>query len=311
MESLPVEILQEIFLVSDPYSLGPAAGASTTWAGTLRKSMFIWRDHFLRLFDDPMPARALRLLFDEPELYDWRIELQRRLRARTLLEDVLLLKRKPEERCEFWRCLIDVAETALPGRDAESKNIPWLRRMYDKDICIHSGSLWDPSFEEQQLRSKIHIFLGCTNLDLVAEKRLISRHFVYNLCNYNVANFYGPYIPDKSQKRSAYDADTGGVDRNAYRVDWVNLQHLHHVFAMDYLERVDPNLEDYRPSSTSEDHAKRPLTINQIRADTAPPNRSDLGYSHTEDWAGVEGRWRCSFAFCDHRDLLSEFVPPS
>jgi len=223
----------------------------------------------------------------------------------------MLMKRSnPCQRCQAYAALVDVALTALPHTDgAVSKNVSWLRRVYDKELFLHQG-LWEASSVEVQLRSQLHVLIGVTNIDIASVKaRYQSREYTYNLSNYTAEQMYGPYL-DYSDS-PYFTTEVNGADQSfaelalEVRVNWAHLRHIHHVFNMNYLERVaDTEFLQITSARPLQFDLVRPMNISHIRADSAPTSLPGIGYGSDKDWAGVEGRWSCAFCFCDHRVLI-------
>jgi hypothetical protein len=94
--------------------------------------------------------------------------------------------------------------------------------------------------------------------------------------NYRPDNQYGPFLWD------------GGVD-------WEHMRALHHVVSM--------HLVDLRED---EDEFEYAVLLSLPFTQIIVPN--DIHEEEESDWAGVTGAWVVSFCFCDHRDLLSEYL---
>jgi hypothetical protein len=314
----PPELLEHIFTFADLLSLPTACKANKTLREIVEGSHLIWRPVYLDIFDDPTEALRLRCRNSEADNYDWKANVKRRFRAQTLIDDIVLMKRcNPCQRCDAYRALVEVALTALPhSEERTSKNVPWLRRVYDKELVLHQG-LWEPSSLELQLRSQLHVLIGVTNIDIASTKvRYLSREYTYNLNNYTAEQMYGPYLDfsdspyysttNKSSPRSIEDVAL------EIRVNWTHLRHIHHVFNVNYLERVaNPEFLQITSTNPMACDLVRPMNISHIRANSAPSDSPKALIEPDKDWAGVEGRWSCAFCFCDHRVLISRFDDPS
>ncbi|KAG6329029.1 hypothetical protein ID866_10061 [Astraeus odoratus] len=242
----------------------------------------------------------------EPNDIDWRSELQRIIRARTVVRNHHAC-RQGEWR-EVLETLLHLATTLPPVPFSESectsRNIKWLLKLlrdgdffdidkgmdegYYQDGCgrhqemEQDGGEMDPNWtrqlnqpltpEESQMLAQLHTLVGLTRQDLTQpQKRIASRAFVYDLRNCSEANAYGPFMPDGSMY-----------------VDWKYMQALEHVYMMLWIEMereedtkecggVEVDMDDNRWGTPSN------LLLCQS---FIPPG---MNLDTETDWAGVEG----------------------
>ncbi|KAJ8483358.1 hypothetical protein ONZ51_g4756 [Trametes cubensis] len=134
---------------------------------------------------------------------------------------------------------------------------------------------WELSAEERQLRARLHTYFGLTARDFQHEHRTASRAFVYAMRNYKYDNDFGPFMMDGSG-----------------RVNWVHIRAIHHVMSM----HIVPTTEETENAEFNLFPMSMPWTQSIIPG--------DMELDQEQDWAGVTGRWQCSFCFVDHRELL-------
>ena len=228
LDLLPPELLQEILEDCDPKSV---ANLSLTCRLLYEliytsPSSTLWRTLFLSVpFDDP--CKCLKPsgepLARDARDFDWRGELQRRLRARTVIWYPEQHKNDKELQMVLSTLVSMVQYTppTSPFPDVEelSKNIAWL--LITNGSGGYLGSFIDEvqayrphlSAETRQLLSQLHTYFGLTSgKDGSAERIVEARAFVYDLRNYTSSNYYGPFYPDGSG-----------------RVNWEHQQHIMHI----------------------------------------------------------------------------------
>ena len=159
-----------------------------------------------------------------------------------------------------------------------SRNLAWLADVLRGGAFFDTPS-WPLSREERALRAQFHTYFGMTTHDFRAKRRVESRGYVYAMRNYKEENEYGPFMMD----------DSG-------RVNWEHILYVHHCISMHVIPQGIPE----RPDAFT----IFPLSLPYCQS-IQPPN---MDLDTIEDWAGVEGDWHCSFAFCDHRELLGKIL---
>lgn len=280
---IPPEILEQVLLELDPIDVAAVSQTCVFFAEMLYSSSsdILWRNLYLTLaLDDP--RRCLDRLGNPPGDIKWRRKLQRVIRARTIVRKPELCRK--EERCDIWCTVLDLATHTIPlsssVSDDLSFNLVWLGSLLRGGTLLEH-SLWELSQEERQLRAQFHTLFGLTAVDFKPQRRVDTRCAVYALRRYNEGNYYGPFLSDGSG-----------------RVDWEHMLAVQHVMSMHIVPAQIP--EDLHNNFYIGSPLSLPFCNSIIER--------DLNLDETDDWAGVEGKWQCSFCFCDHRDLLGEYL---
>ncbi|TFK52690.1 hypothetical protein OE88DRAFT_1658096 [Heliocybe sulcata] len=273
---LPPELIEQILLECDPLDVASLSQTSHSFYDFVYGSpdLHIWRELYLvQPLDDP------RICLDHlgfPLLqFDWKGELQRIIRARTVVNFVD--KCRPHERCEVLQTLLSLIMRVPPSpsvrSDQLSRNLLWVAALIrGGDIFDHTT--WMPSPEEQQLRAKLHTHYGLTPSDAKSYSKIACRAFVYNMRNYKWDNEFGPFSMDGSG-----------------RVNWLHVRAIHLCMSLHVVDM--PEEEDFVFTIF-------PMSVPYCQ--TILPVGVDLNAE--QDWAGIQGEWVVSFCFCDHRELL-------
>ena len=220
---------------------------------------------------------------------DWKRELQRFIRARTVLRRHPA-RCRPAERAAVLQTLLDLvcnvpprtldplASGALGGAfEPESMNLKWVagalqtggENFLDAIEDADADEEWTE--EERQLHARLHVYFGLTPRDSEFGRRVASRAYVYSMRNCTAASGYGPFARDGS-----------------FRVNWVHVQAVHHAVSMHLVRGFD-------------DEGVMPMSMPYIQPVLIPLLQDADG---GQDWAGISGMWRCSFCFCNHQELL-------
>ncbi|RPD77628.1 hypothetical protein L226DRAFT_458664 [Lentinus tigrinus ALCF2SS1-7] len=282
LEYLPSEVVEEILLLLDPRDVAQFAQTCSDYHALVydQEDQHLWRELYLQQpFDDP--RRTVTSLGRPVSAIDWKTELQRIMRVQTVLTRGPM-EFSPEERCNVLRTLIRLVNNVIPATHVDSidpsPNHAWVTVMVRASPILEVDySSTDISSEEKQLRARLHTYYGITLDDRRLAQRNASRVFVYAMRNYKWDNEFGPFMMDGSG-----------------RVNWVHVRAIHHVMSMHIVPELDPEQED--PEAFTLFPMSMPWTLSII------PNGVNL--DEVRDWAGVTGRWQCSFCFCDHRELL-------
>ncbi|KAF9465325.1 hypothetical protein BDZ94DRAFT_1254290 [Collybia nuda] len=273
--SVPPEIIEQIILDLDPLDVARIAQCSSLFRSLVYSptSQALWRTLYLdQPLDDPRICVSQQ---GKPRTnIDWKGELQRLIRARTVLHDTSLCR--PGERLAILKTIVDMVSYVPPLSDPEmyddvSQNLLWGAALLRGGKFLEEvGPSADPA--ERQLCARLHTYFGVTHADAKPPARVQSRACVYDMRNYRWDNEFGPF--------DSQDC-----------VDWVHLQALHHVVSMHVVDLSED--EDFVfaifPMSLPFTQIVMPGGVNP---------------DEVEDWAGVGGLWRVSFCFCDHRDLI-------
>ena len=281
---LPLDLLELIVLELDPLDVAAVSqtcSACHTYIYHSSDTERIWRTLYLSQPFDDLRKCYDHLGYPRKGKVDWILELQRAVRARTVIGDPA--KCKPEERCTVLQTLLDLICNLPPASDFFSDdlslNLVWLAALL-RGGSLLDHTLWEPSEEERQLRCRLHVYYGLTTADHRPESLTQSRTYVYDMRRYTWGTDFGPYNTN------------GGVN-------WEHVQAIHHVMSM----QVVPPPEDAEGEQTV--FTIFPLSLPYCQS-IIP---EDVDLAQERDWAGLTGSWQCSFSFCDHRQLLGAHEP--
>lgn len=278
---LPVELIEYILSLCDPLEVAAFAQTSSFFRKIVYETpdQHLWRSLYLsQPFDDP--RNAVSPLGTPKSSVDWRTELQRIIRARTIIEFKDVIMCHEEERCTVLETLLNMIDNVSPAphlfSDQLSRNLLWVAAMLRGAGTFLHHDKWTPTSRELQLRARLHTHFGLTPIDTKPARRVESRCLVYDMRRYNSENSYGPFLQDGSG-----------------RVDWTHMRAIHHCISMHVVDI--PETEDFA-------FTVFPMSLPFGQPVIAP----DTDLDQEDDWAGVEGIWSCTYCFCDHRELLSE-----
>ena len=282
IDNLPVEVFENIVLLLDPLDVAKLSQTCTAYYHLIylsEESQHLWRELYLEQpFDDL--RRCYTSLGRPLQPIDWKTQLQRIIRARTILTSSSPCP--PEERRTVLQTLIDMVCNCIPVTHPDiiepSSNHGWVAAMLRRSPFLEQPD-WEESEDERQLRARLHTYYGLSSSDFQPAKRTESRAFVYAMRNYRYDNDFGPFLMDGSG-----------------RVNWYHVRAIHHVMSM----HIVPATEETESAEFNLFPMSMPWTQSVI------PEGVNL--DEERDWAGVTGRWQCSFCFCDHRELLSESI---
>ncbi|KAG8884759.1 hypothetical protein FRB97_003279 [Tulasnella sp. 331] len=195
--TLPVEISQQAIILLAPNDISALAQTCKTFQTIIyadKGTQHVWASVFLGIWDDPRiriffeqrggwfsgtPAQLRAALVDIE--YDWRGELQRRMRAQNLISSrVRALRALCSERKAALSGLLSVVHSTLPFRSddsTKSRNMDWVRGVLDSAKAMNH-TMWPslrhaifrsnaqyPDAEEYSLRSELHTLVGLTQAD--------------------------------------------------------------------------------------------------------------------------------------------------
>lgn len=282
LNDLPREIAEEILIRCDPIDVAQAAQTCSVlrfivyFAGDSK----LWRDLYLsQPFDDPRTTVSQQ---GSPKVtpIDWKTDLQRIIRARTvLLSDNSLEVLRPGELRTILDTLLDMITTVSPRTSYEnvgelSANLLWVAAMLRRGFIDKLERETNISTSDRQLIARLHTYYGVTHADARRQSRVNSRAYVYDMRHYRSDNKYGPFLANGA-------------------VNWEHMQALHHAVSMHLVDlREDEDFE----------FAVFPMSLPFTQI-VIPRNLDE-----ERDWAGLSGSWAVSFCFCDHRDLMSELL---
>jgi hypothetical protein len=231
----------------------------------------LWRRLYLTHFDDARKALHSKYAM---LLYDWKWELQRRMRAELIAFNI---ERRFDEKQFALEAFISVISTAAPvqsaSEDKQSKSLKWLIRIL-RDSKILDTPIVVPERRDCQLTSRIRTCLALSldrandnsTATRLAALRRSSRCQVYDIRNYRWDNDYGPYLA-------------------VGQINWIHVESLLNIVQMRLME-LDDVWMDTRPPVGLE--ATRAYSV------TGASNRAP------NDWACIEGTWRRVVCFLDY-----------
>ncbi|KAF9066455.1 hypothetical protein BDP27DRAFT_1227533 [Rhodocollybia butyracea] len=290
-DDLPVETIEEILIQCDPLDVGAISHCSRHLHELIcsASNQHLWRALYLaQPFDDPIQCVYLDGRPRDRE-FNWKLELQAIIRARTVLTDVSVCK--PHERIRVLQTLLHMVSWVPPLKtygdmlDNLSQNLLWVSAMTRGGVFLDSDKVGltsddtESAEEEAQLRARLHTIVGLTPADYTPASRLSARAYIYDMRRYTWSNEFGPFCPSGNEG--------GGVEK----VNWVHIKQIHHIISMQLLELGD--------------HATFEFVIYPLSfpfTQVVIPEGVDL--DKEEDWAGVNGVWIVSFCFVDHSLLL-------
>lgn len=241
---------------------------------------YLWRQLFLgHPFDDP--RKSLDYV-DSYVSYNWRGELQRRIRAELVAYNA---KKRPGEQSfsleTFISTILDASPVQAGVEQGQSGSLQWVTRI----LCetrILEATFKSLEANDVQLISRLRALLSLS-LDKAGDAktrerlktlRTNSRCYVYDLRNYRRDNEYGPFL------------------RNG-KTNWIHAEAIVNVVQMN-LDNLPGIWVDTRPPVGLE--ATRAYSV--TGALTRAP----------DDWACVEGTWRRYVCFMDYRYVGYVFV---
>ena len=278
---LPTEIIEEILVQCDPIEVAMAAQTCSALRTLIYDSQDskLWRDLYLAEQLDDLRKCVSQHGHHDPARVDWKRNLQRIVRAREIVANLSLLKPgELEEVLQTLLMMILYHPPRSPSNTADeytisSLNLRWLSIILQHNF-IDRVEEWMTSltFAERQLLSRLHCYYGLTEKDMELQARVKSRVYVYTMRNYRPENDYGPLLSNGT-------------------VNWEHMQALHHVVSMHLVDLKEAGFE----------FPKFSMSLPQMQIVIPVGENQD-------DWVGLEGSWIISFCFCDHRDLLGEFL---
>jgi hypothetical protein len=284
LAELPPEIIEEILVHCHPIDVAQVSETCSLMRDIVYRSddSKLWRELYLaQPFDDPRDCVSQGGQH-RPVSIPWKSELQCIIRARSVVcADDPLSVLKSGELVNILNTFLNMVcyvppRTSNDNREDPSSNLIWVGALLKGGFIdlVEASAL--ETEEERHLTARLHTYFGLTKADRDRKTRVKTRAFVYNMRNYRPDNQYGPFLWD------------GGVD-------WEHMRALHHVVSM--------HLVDLRED---EDEFEYAVLLSLPFTQIIVPN--DIPEEEESDWAGVTGAWVVSFCFCDHRDLLSEYL---
>ncbi|PPR07753.1 hypothetical protein CVT24_003703 [Panaeolus cyanescens] len=283
--NLPPELVEEILVICDPVDVAQVAQTCTTFRSLIyqSKDSNLWRTLYLsQPLDDPRKCVSQDGQ-PKPQPIMWRTELQRFVRARTVMDNPALLRKgELEEILQTLMALVCyVPAWITPSNSVDDDDEKGISEVSDNLMLVaallgHDGFLDtlevlpNQTFAEKMLLARLHCYYGLTKNDVTNAAHAKSRAYVYNMRHYRPESDYGPFMPNGT-------------------VNWVHMQAIHHVVSMHVVDLREN--QDFM-------FAIFPMTLPFTQI--VLPENADA----EEDWAGVNGKWQVAFCFCDHRELM-------
>ncbi|KAG7097726.1 hypothetical protein E1B28_005046 [Marasmius oreades] len=227
MDRIPPELSARILSFCGPSDLASFSQASVGSRNHVygTEDQYIWREVFLNTFDEPRrDAIGHPQLQDQNGSFNWREELQKRIRAGWKLDDLGILV----------RVLLEASPD--DGTGEESKNARWVDRVLRESKVLGN----DTTVNGARLRAYVSLTHEQGEEDererVLEKMRIKSRCLVYDLRNYFPPNGWWPLDNEKE-------------------IDWVHLEHMANVVMMNLreiqtlwrLRRPPIGLENVRP----------------------------------------------------------------
>ncbi|KAF8443220.1 hypothetical protein L210DRAFT_3535134 [Boletus edulis BED1] len=278
LADLSLEIIDRILFALDPLDIARVSQTSRSFYETIYGTLHhqFWRGLYLaQPLDDPRRAVTCLGRHRDDNSIDWKGELERIMRARTVMQRPAICRR--EERCQVLHTCIDLLTNIPPlsspdGAGNMSRNVRWMQQLIGDGAFLERESWEALSEEEEQLLARLHVLYGLTSRDLALERRRITQAFVYSLRHHTVERAYGPFLP-------------GGTRR----VDWVFISMFQHDLGMLLVDEDDDGESYFCP-------------LGLLFSQSIIPRGLNLDVE--EDWAGMEGLWSVRYGFIDHREFI-------
>ncbi|KAF8625986.1 hypothetical protein AX17_006710 [Amanita inopinata Kibby_2008] len=306
---LPLELIERVLVHLDPIDVSRLAQTCRLAHSVVYDSGddTLWRSLYLaQPLDDP---RRCVWYNGQPktEPIDWKAEVQRVVRAWTVVESVAHHRRhgrvgwrgmRDGEYGEVLRTLVDIVSCVTLLRERKSiedvsESLLWaaaVLRLGFLDVDPASAFGVRLTREERQLRARLHVMFGVTRRDLRKRARVRSRAYVYDLRRYRWDNDFGPFD------------ETG-------RVDWEHVRMLQHVVAMHVLGPVVEAEYQAEGEEEEEEGGEDRIGAYEYALFGMSMPYTQIVASEEEaeargDWAGVAGLWNVSYCFCEYGDLM-------
>src|SRR5882724_7429359 len=119
---LPSELIEHILSICDPLEVAAFGQTSRFFRALVYQTtdQHLWRALYLRQpFDDP--RNCVSLLGEPRPAVDWKLELQRIIRVRSVLENITICR--PDERCTVLETLLNLVCNVPSSPHAFSKEL--------------------------------------------------------------------------------------------------------------------------------------------------------------------------------------------
>lgn len=306
--SLPTELIHHVLCFCTPHTV-VAFSQTCRLAFTLiydTEDQHLWREVFLSVpFDDLKDSPD----YDADVPIDWKTELQRRIRASSVVaftpEDLPLSPEMNEQVSDAFESLAKVAHSAIPPfhTDPDSPPVPSHNMRWLTDTLARCALFYDPEHStafsghsddlERLLAYWGTPLRGVSTGNLHTE----SRCFVYDLRHYTLESNWGVYRAIGTEQINETRA------RYIYEANWEHVKHC--VNAVLFGTKYDGTGAFAHPPNPAKLLCP-PMGFNSIRAYSAPGSFN----RKPNDWAGVEGVWVRYVCFMDYSDLAGKPIHP-
>lgn len=317
--TIPSELLQKILLFCHPRDVASFSQTCKHAYDVIYSpdQQYLWRELFLSSFDDPRSSLSSspRMTSQPDSLtlpYDWRTELQRRVRVEVLpVEDA-----DHREVLEVLTDAITQASPVLPSSWTSdgyesSPNLTWAANVVEDSSLLRFDPLWTQIELTAHLRALFVQTVLTDESNSYLDHRLRARTYVYDLRNYVRSREWGPYREfSNGLQEDADEISSSGPASVATRgppgpheVDWTHINALAIV--------VTANLRDIDTRWPQEALDRPPLLTKGLEATRAYSARGTHPEVRKikEDWAGVDGHWLRIVCFCDYQCVSFRVMP--
>jgi hypothetical protein len=304
--SFPTELIQHVLWCCTPRTIA-AFSQTCRLAFTLvydNENQHLWREVFLSVpFDD---------LEDSPDYdpsipIDWKTELQRRIRASSVVaftsEDLPLSPEMQEQVFDAFESLVDVAHSAIPSfrTGPDSSPVPSYNMRWLTDVLTHCVLFYRPECSPDLGSHSSHLerllaywgtpLRGAPTGNLHTE----SRCFVYDLRKYTLESNWGVFRAVGAKRLDEARA------RYIYEANWEHIKHCVNtvLFSIKY-DGAGASAHPPNPVKVS----FPPMGFSTIRAYSAPGSFD----RKPNDWAGVEGVWVRYVCFIGYSGLAGKWI---
>lgn len=288
--SLPTELIQSVLRFCTPQTVAAFSQACRLAFALVygTEDQHLWREVFLSVpFDDLRESPD----HDPSVPINWRTELQRRIRASSVVaftpDDIPLALEVQEAVSDAFETLVKVAHSAIPPfcTDSDSSPVPSHNMRWLTDTLARCAPFYDPERSTNFDGHSDHLqrLLAYWGIPLrgvpTGNLRTESRCFVYDLRKYTLESNWGVYRETGTEQLDETRA------RYIYEANWEHVRHCANTVLFGVAKLLCP-----------------PMGFNFIRAYSAPGSFD----RKPDDWAGVEGVWVRYVCFMDYSDLAGK-----
>lgn len=330
IHQLPLETIHHIIVLLDPPDVASLALTgkylcSALYSPSDSTYQYVWRELFLRIFDDP---RIRRLARQDPGAvlstqavndlhFDFKAEYQSRIRASNALRSRFKADTMTSgERKAVLRAVLGVVHTAAPFPH-KTKNGTWLAKVFES---LGVWCPWTPTIttllnptsdegnaEEQALRAELHLYIGLKSGD--TDPHVVREYSGGEGESVEAWSEERPRLHRILARSYVYDLDNY-TSANHYAPLYppespgdgftINFRHMEHVMT-DLFWNLQERLPYVRRDAleTEEDYRRRitpPMDLDGLRPYSAPGWEEQFALKRagegedTEDRTPIDGR---------------------